>query len=107
MDVGRIIGNSHFYIVLMGTLEVNIFSYGGAHADIVVMSKISNSTRDYFDATASNWNTSAQSRPLASLCIKTGRPSQIGGWVSSSLDHVIRGGPISTPFLYRLVEQCA
>jgi len=24
-------------------------------------------TRDYFDATASNWNTSAQSRPLASL----------------------------------------
>ena len=38
-------------------------------------------TRDYFDATASNWNTSTQSRPLASLCIKTG--SQIGGWVSS------------------------
>jgi len=24
----------------VGTLEVNIFSYGGAHADIVVMSKI-------------------------------------------------------------------
>ena len=48
--------------------------------------------RDYFDATASNWNTSTQSRPPGeSLCIKTG--SQIGGWVSSSLDHVIRGGP--------------
>ena len=29
-----------FYIVLMGTLKVNIFSQGGAHADIVVMSKI-------------------------------------------------------------------
>jgi len=29
--------------------------------------------------------------PGESLCIKTG--SQIGGWVSSSLDHVIRGGP--------------
>jgi len=26
-------------------------------------------TRDYFDATASNWNTSAQSRPLASLFV--------------------------------------
>ena len=29
--------------------------------------------------------------PGESLCIKMG--SQIGGWVSSSLDHVIRGGP--------------
>ena len=48
-------------------------------------------TRDYFDATVANWNISAQSRPPASLCIKTG--SQIEGWVSSSLDHVIRGGP--------------
>jgi len=54
-------------------------------------------TRDYFDATASNWNTSAQSRPLASLCIKTG--SQIGGCMSSSLDHVIRGGPKYTSSL--------
>jgi len=27
------------------------------------------STRDYFDATASNWNTSAQSRPLASFFV--------------------------------------
>ena len=53
--------------------------------------KITLQKRDYFDAAASNWNTSAQSRPLASLYIKTG--SQIGGWVSSSLDHVIRGGP--------------
>jgi len=26
-----------------------------------------------------------------SLCIKTG--NQIGGWVFSSFDHVIRGGP--------------
>jgi len=34
-------------------------------------------TRDYFDATASNWNTSTQSLPLVSLCIKMG--SQIGG----------------------------
>jgi len=44
----------------------------------------------YFDATESNWNTFAQSRPLSSLCIKKG--SQIRGWVSSSLDHVIYGG---------------
>jgi len=29
--------------------------------------------------------------PGESLCIKT--DSQIRGWVSSSLDHVIRGGP--------------
>jgi len=29
----------HFYIVLMGTLEVNIFSWG-VRADIVVMRKI-------------------------------------------------------------------
>jgi len=36
--------------------------------------------------------------PGESLCIKTS--SQIGGWVFSSLDHVIRGGPkytISSP----------
>ena len=32
--------------------------------------------------------------PGESLCIKTG--SQIGGWVPSSLDHVIRGGPKNT-----------
>jgi len=50
-----------------------------------------NNTRDYFDATASNWNTSAYSVPGKSLCIKTG--NQIGGWVLSRFDHVIRGGP--------------
>jgi len=30
----------------MGTLEVNIFSQGGVHADIVVMSKIETSIND-------------------------------------------------------------
>jgi len=54
-------------------------------------------TRDYFDATASNWNTSAHSAPSESLCIKTG--NQIGGWVFSRFDHVIRGGPNYTNFL--------
>ena len=50
-----------------------------------------NTTRDYFDATASNWNTSAHSHPPGEkLCIKTG--SQIEGWVFSSLDHVIHAG---------------
>ena len=62
-----------------------------------------NITRDYFDATASNWNTSAQSRPLASLCIKTG--SQIGRCVPSSLDHVIGGRP-KYAISSRLVEEC-
>ena len=37
------------------------------------------------------------------LYIKTG--SQIGGWVFSSFDHVIRGGPKYTIF-YLLVEEC-
>jgi len=44
-----------------------------------------------------------QSPSGESLCIKVG--SQIGGWVFSSLDHVIRGRPkytISSP----LVEEC-
>ena len=36
------------------------------------------------------------------LCIKTG--NQIGGWVFSSFDHVIRGGPKYTIF-YHLVEE--
>ena len=30
----------YMYVVLMGTLKVNIFRLRGAHADIVVMSKI-------------------------------------------------------------------
>jgi len=46
-------------------------------------------TRDYFHATASNWNTSAH-HPL------TG--NQIGGWVYSRFDHVIHGGPKYTNF---------
>jgi len=39
LDIGRII-DCHFYIVLMGTLGVNIFSKGRTYAEIVVMSKI-------------------------------------------------------------------
>ena len=36
------------------------------------------------------------SPPGESLCIKTG--NQIGGWVFSRFDHVIRGGPKYTIF---------
>ena len=55
-------------------------------------------TRDYFDATASNWNTSAHSALWRdSYCIKTG--NQIGGWVFSRFNYVIRGGPKYTNFL--------
>jgi len=54
-------------------------------------------TRDYFDATASNWNTYAHRAPGESLCIKTG--NQIGGWVYSRFDHVIHGGQKYTNFL--------
>jgi len=54
-------------------------------------------TKDYFDATASNWNTSATVPPGESLCIKT--CNQIKGWVFSRFDHVIRGGPKYTNFL--------
>ena len=58
------------------------------------MSMCCKKTRDYFDATASNWNTSA---PGELLYIKTS--NQIGGWVFSRFDHVIRGGPKYTNFL--------
>ena len=50
-------------------------------------------TRDYFNATASNWNTSAQSPPGESLCIKTMHIQKLSGYsyircvVQSSLRH--------------------
>jgi len=54
-------------------------------------------TRDCFDATASNWNTSAHRAPWRVFCIKTG--NQIRGWVYSRFDHVIHGGLKYTNFL--------
>ena len=62
--------------------------------------KYAKKTRDYFDATL--WRQIGITPPTAppgeSICIKTG--NQIGGWVFSSFDHVIRGGPKYTIFTF-------
>ena len=79
---------------IFGQLEVWI--WGSYHAVKITEEENKKRTRDYFDATASNWNSSAHSAPWRVSLYKDWQSNRR---VFSRFDHVICGGPKYTNFL--------